>query len=188
MNIQQTNFITKTSKRAEKPIIQFTDEFLEVWDMYPNKKGKKLAFRYYTVLRRKWSQQEIIEAIEEYTAEVKDNEKRYIKQGCSFFSERIHDYLGVAKTEKITNYSVEIDLYTQLIKKFNAMNYADYLNTEHWKHFREQVFMFYGRECQICKSKASLNVHHKTYENKGRETFNDVILLCRECHTKIHGL
>lgn len=183
MNIEENNVMRK--RREEKEL--FEKEFEALWDMYPNKKDKKTGLRHYSMLRRKWHKQEIIEATEQYITEVKDREKKYIKQGGKFFSERIHDYLGVEKTKKITEYSVEMDLYTQLIKKFNNMDYVDYLNTEHWKHFREQVFIFYNRECQVCKSKAGLNVHHKTYENRGRETFNDIILLCNECHKKIHG-
>jgi hypothetical protein len=31
-----------------------------------------------------------------------------------------------------------------------------------------------------------LDVHHRTYENKGKEKLGDLTVLCRECHTKFH--
>ena len=181
------NSANKRMEKLREDRAIFEKEFGPVWEIYPNKKGKQIALRHYCMLRKDWGKKEIIEAIEEYITEVKDTEVKYIKQGGKFFVERIHDYLGADKTNKITEYSVKVDLYSQLLKKFNGMAYVDYLNTEHWKHFRDQVFVFYNRECQVCKSKTNLNVHHKTYDNRGRETFNDIILLCNECHKKIHG-
>ena len=40
--------------------------------------------------------------------------------------------------------------------------------------------------CEACRSKARLELHHKTYINWGNETRDDVVLLCRKCHRKVH--
>ncbi|MGL5574714.1 MAG: hypothetical protein ACRDCW_04070 [Sarcina sp.] len=29
-------------------------------------------------------------------------------------------------------------------------------------------------------------MHHKTYKQRGYETFSDVLCLCHQCHMKIH--
>lgn len=79
------------------------------------------------------------------------------------------------------------DLYSSFIKQLQDIDYIEYLKTEHWKHFRAECYKWSGYRCQLCNEKdIALSVHHKTYENRGRETFNDVIVLCLKCHSKIH--
>lgn len=79
--------------------------------------------------------------------------------------------------------------YSDLMDSFENMDYIkEYLNTEHWIHFKKEVHIFYNHKCVICGSEENLNVHHKTYKNKGRETFNDVILVCQNCHRMIHNI
>lgn len=34
--------------------------------------------------------------------------------------------------------------------------------------------------------KKAQDVHHKTYDNVGREPLSDLVSLCRECHEKKH--
>jgi len=41
----------------------------------------------------------------------------------------------------------------------------------------------------MCSSHdATLDVHHKTYENYGDERPEDLVVLCRSCHQKVHGV
>jgi hypothetical protein len=91
------------------------------------------------------------------------------------------------KEPKEPNY-FEVEHYNEVINMFNQMNYNDYLNTEHWKHFRKETLKFYNNRCVICSSEKNLNVHHKNYSNRGRETFNDVIVVCNKCHKEIHQM
>lgn len=51
---------------------------------------------------------------------------------------------------------------------------------------REDTFKQYGRECCKCKKKKNLHVHHKTYERLGKEHLNDLMVLCKDCHSKEH--
>lgn len=76
--------------------------------------------------------------------------------------------------------------YEEMIKDLNSMSYKDYLQTEHWKHFRLEALKFFKNKCCLCNSEKYLQVHHETYKNRGRETFNDVIVLCKDCHSKQH--
>lgn len=80
---------------------------------------------------------------------------------------------------------------TYEVSQFQLKNmpYINYLQTEHWIHFKTEALKHSQFKCQLCSNKdTELNVHHKNYENRGRETFSDVIVLCKECHGKFHQL
>jgi 5-methylcytosine-specific restriction endonuclease McrA len=75
------------------------------------------------------------------------------------------------------------------IAQMRGMPYKEYLRTRHWQHFKQEALKFYQYKCQLCSAKdTQLDVHHRTYENLGCETFNDVIVLCNDCHGKQHGI
>jgi 5-methylcytosine-specific restriction endonuclease McrA len=67
-----------------------------------------------------------------------------------------------------------------------AMPYAEYLQSDHWKHMREIALRKAGVQCQLCTSSDRLEVHHKTYERLGEEAISDITVLCRSCHSKFH--
>lgn len=69
-------------------------------------------------------------------------------------------------------------------------NGKNYLMTKHWKQLRAKVYEYYNGECQRCKSVIPVqlsNVHHRTYKRIGHENITDLILYCKNCHTKIHS-
>ena len=72
-----------------------------------------------------------------------------------------------------------------MCKMFNKITYQDYLQTEHWKSFRERILKKY-KKCFICGRKDNLQVHHLTYVNLWKEEDKDVIVLCGSCHQKVH--
>ncbi len=75
----------------------------------------------------------------------------------------------------------------QELELLKTMPYKDYLQTDHWKKTRKKALYKADYKCQLCNSKEKLNVHHKTYENRGCEKSEDLIVLCEECHGKFHG-
>jgi len=77
-------------------------------------------------------------------------------------------------------------IYNSLISHLQEMPYAQYLQTSHWINFRDKAIVNAGGRCQICADNRYLHVHHRTYENRGKETFLDVVVLCNSCHVKIH--
>lgn len=79
------------------------------------------------------------------------------------------------------------DTYNVSQWQLQKMPYGLYLQTDHWKHFKDEALGFYGHKCQLCNGDKRLNVHHRNYDNRGRETFNDVIVICRDCHERHHG-
>jgi hypothetical protein len=68
-----------------------------------------------------------------------------------------------------------------------AMPYDEYLLTPHWQEFRRQALERAEYRCQVCNSgNGPLQVHHRTYERRGHERLEDVIVLCAKCHTLFH--
>ena len=64
--------------------------------------------------------------------------------------------------------------------------YAEYLQGKRWEKFREEALEYYGNQCGRCGSMFNLHVHHLTYKNRFKETFKDVMLLCKSCHYVVH--
>jgi hypothetical protein len=69
---------------------------------------------------------------------------------------------------------------------YSSMPYREYLQTAHWRGVREYALMRADYRCQLCNSPESLQVHHRTYDRRGRENYRDVVALCRNCHARFH--
>lgn len=67
----------------------------------------------------------------------------------------------------------------------NALQYQEYLKSDHWQKFRAKMFSKKPK-CRFCKSKKFLHIHHLTYKNVGRETEKDVVIVCRVHHFELH--
>lgn len=67
--------------------------------------------------------------------------------------------------------------------------YLEYTgSTDYDKRVRKPALMYWGFRCALdCRHKKNLEVHHRTYVRvPGHELFTDVVVLCRECHGKLH--
>lgn len=68
------------------------------------------------------------------------------------------------------------------LQELKTMPYSEYLKTEEWLAFSNEMKQRVGR-CQLCGTKdRSFHVHHNNYENRGQETALDVVVLCDRCH------
>ena len=66
-------------------------------------------------------------------------------------------------------------------------NYSEYLRSSHWKVTREKALDRAGLRCQLCGNQTGqLDVHHNNYRNLGNERPEDLIVLCRTCHSRFH--
>lgn len=68
-----------------------SDEFEELWKLYPRKQGKKKALEYYQKARKNGTTfEEVKQGIEAYVAytRAEKTEEKYIKHGSTFFSEQ----------------------------------------------------------------------------------------------------
>ena len=92
-----------------------TDIYMEIWKCYPVKKGKAVAFKKLPNLLKKYSKEELIQCIERYKAEFKNNDYTYMVHGSKFFSGKYEDYLD-------ENY-MEIQKTTKEPKKVNFEDY-----------------------------------------------------------------
>ena len=72
--------------------------------------------------------------------------------------------------------------------ELETMPYKDYLQTEEWNDTRKHHLKKAGYKCQLCnQGNTKLHVHHRTYERRGNERYNDLIVLCEKCHGLFHG-
>ena len=71
--------------------------------------------------------------------------------------------------------------------KLPSGKYAEYLQSDHWLEFRQEVMRFWDYSCCICCSPKKLEVHHRTYARVGRERLTDCVVLCQTCHRRVHG-
>ena len=67
-----------------------------------------------------------------------------------------------------------------------VMDYADYLLTPYWGSQRQGALARAQGRCQVCNGDQRLEVHHRTYERRGDEREDDLIVLCRRCHGLYH--
>jgi len=68
------------------------------------------------------------------------------------------------------------------------IKHAKYLRSKEWAEIRYDLLELRGYKCEICGSKAKLQIHHLTYENWGNEEPDDLIILCGYHHCLEHGL
>jgi 5-methylcytosine-specific restriction endonuclease McrA len=66
---------------------------------------------------------------------------------------------------------------------------AKYMEQPEWQVRRVQALARAGYKCQACSVRnTTLDVHHNSYENYGDERPQDLVVLCRSCHEKFHGV
>ena len=84
------------------------------------------------------------------------------------------------------NREIALQKESNKVDKFISMPYKEYLETDHWKKTRAKALKKANYKCELCNSTKELNVHHKTYGNRGKEKPEDLIVLCHNCHAKFH--
>ncbi len=67
-----------------------------------------------------------------------------------------------------------------------GMTYKEYLQSDHWKRTKERYYAVRKRECWVCGTDRQIDLHHKTYDNIGRERIPDLVPLCRLHHGQFH--
>jgi hypothetical protein len=86
----------------------------------------------------------------------------------------------------VDNKIKEISLGNDRLNELKQMPYDEYLRTPEWKKRRKKQLKSAGHRCQVCNSPKRLNVHHRTYDRRGQELPQDLIVLCRNCHSIFH--
>jgi 5-methylcytosine-specific restriction endonuclease McrA len=93
---------------------------------------------------------------------------------------RLHLYNEECRTTRLAQQARAAQLYKMG---------AEYREQKEWKVRRTEALTRAGYRCQTCGScDTTLDVHHNTYENYGDERPQDLVVLCRSCHQKVHGI
>lgn len=64
--------------------------------------------------------------------------------------------------------------------------YEEYLKCDHWQTMRRLALEAAENRCILCDSPDNLAVHHRTYLRRGYEKLSDLVVLCGECHERVH--
>ena len=71
-------------------------------------------------------------------------------------------------------------------KLWGNKEYKKYIKSKEWQEKRALKIEEVGF-CQKCGATENLHVHHLTYENFKNEKPEDLQVLCKDCHMKVHG-
>lgn len=116
---------------------------------------------------------------------ISDNKKtNFICKKCK--QEELQQYLKKENNKQILKLK-ERDEIKHTIDELKHMPYSEYLQTKHWKDTRKRALHKAQYKCQLCSSTKNLEVHHNTYENRGNEKDEDLIVLCHDCHNNYHN-
>tara|TARA_R110002049_G_C9025379_1_gene551637 strand:- start:404 stop:994 length:591 start_codon:yes stop_codon:yes gene_type:complete len=108
------------------------------------------------------------------------------------YSQLIKGALNIERDEEYKSIlSSEKNLLFELKKEHSRYNsrqakYHRYLQTKEWKTIRNKVLKRDNSICKICNENKADDVHHKTYENVFNEKLEDLVSVCRKCHSEIH--
>lgn len=64
--------------------------------------------------------------------------------------------------------------------------YTEYLQGKHWKGLRKTLCLKPESKCGGCSSKHHLQIHHISYDRLGKELPDDLVVLCDDCHKRVH--
>ena len=119
------------------------------------------------------------------------------------FDERINLYekinsipnKGRTKRQKLIRKALKRSFTVQELqayeKRKRQKHYEHLLKDERWKLFRLRVMSERGCSCEYCGSTETIQIHHTKYV-KGRLPWeydiNDMRVLCKKCHQRIHHL
>lgn len=96
-----------------------------------------------------------------------------LQENCQFFE---------PEYTNLNNYDLD-DMYINFLDACLRVSYKDYLKSLHWQLFKEFALREYHCSCSICGSYNDVDVYHIN-KNFGRETLNDVKVVCKECICK----
>ena len=80
------------------------------------------------------------------------------------------------------------EVWHYLLKTLDPNNdsgtYDEYKSSPAWQRKRNAVIQRDGGQC-VCGAPAT-EMHHKTYNNLGKEPLSELVMLCNACHNRLH--
>jgi hypothetical protein len=159
---------------------------------------KKAKFGFVHIPEFHWTTEEMIKrfidgnqnAIDEYVFEhllLMDQENCWSPQFSEFLKQtnvvndfEIKAYLLVRQQLQLVN-----GLFLSGPRN-TTVTFQDYYSTEYWQYTRFVVLEAQFYSCALCGSNSNLQVHHKTYDRIGCESYLDLMVLCKKCHKIWH--
>lgn len=75
------------------------------------------------------------------------------------------------------------------LKRLGFATYNDYIHSSTWANVRRRYRKSdRPQACVLCDSDERIVLHHLTYERVGDEALDDLVALCRTCHSYVHDL
>ena len=68
-----------------------------------------------------------------------------------------------------------------------TVDYYVYIHSDAWFARTEKVRKRNKGVCECCKMRFGQVVHHRTYEHLGEEKDHELIHLCLDCNSMVHG-
>lgn len=68
------------------------------------------------------------------------------------------------------------------LELLQTMPLQDYYRTPEWQSHRRESLRRAKYRCQVCNHRGELHVCHRTFERRGDEWPQDLVVLCRRCH------
>lgn len=119
--------------------------------------------------------------------ETKKERKQRKQEKKAIKKQKRKEYLEKKKREKKDTKEIKVIPKT----KDNFIPYDKQLKDKRWRNLRQEIIKERGEKCELCGKTRNLCVHHKVYI-KGRYAWEypkkHLIVLCRECHEKVHGI
>lgn len=99
-------------------------------------------------------------------------------------------YINIVSPEKLTakrekKRELKLSRGGMSYKKWRGQ-YNRYIKSPIWSKKRKEAFLFHGKFCHKCTNTTNLQVHHLTYENIFNEKMEDLMILCKPCHKRVH--
>ena len=102
---------------------------------------------------------------------------------------------GRTKQQKLIRKKLRLSFSAQVIKEIDSHKHKEYYNRlledKRWKEFRLKVLSERGSKCECCGGTDILQIHHTFYisgKMPWEYEINDMRVLCRTYHQKIHHL
>ncbi len=107
----------------------------------------------------------------------------------------IHDNWPYLRTtggwRAVLPFGLDAEQRRERLRELENCDYRAYLSSPEWKQRRATHISWARNRCQVCNGAPApgnpLEVHHRTYERRGRELACDLIVLCGNCHSLFHS-
>jgi hypothetical protein len=106
---------------------------------------------------------------------IQEQEKKYKKQKHVRLG---HNFYKKIKKVRNINNRKERD---RCPKSYNL-----YITSKWWEKRKNKYYKTHKRVCNACNSTEHIILHHIVYGKYGKEPDNNLVPLCRKCHTEFH--